>query len=374
MSRPTKAIIDLNALRHNFALAQSCVSPSSGKELSKELRKEPGTIAMVKANAYGHGAIEVAKALAPIASAFGVASIEEAIDLRDHGIKQPILLLEGTFSDDEVSVAAQNNFWLMVENQPQIDAIINATLARKINVWLGMDTGMHRLGFQPNEIQAAYDALNNSHNVNEDIVVTSHFACADDLSSQATSEQIRHFDLHMPKTHKKLSASLANSAGVLAWPQSHRDWQRPGFMLYGISPFDQPQVNADKLQAVMSFESAVISLRSISAGESVGYTANWTAQRDSTIATVTVGYGDGYPRSAPNGTPVLINGVRCPLVGRVSMDMITVDVTDLHRVAIGDNAVLWGPELPVNEIATACGTIGYELLTRMPARVPRVYS
>ena len=144
MSRPTKAIIDLNALRHNFALAQSCVSPSSGKELSKELRKEPGTIAMVKANAYGHGAIEVAKALAPIASAFGVASIEEAIDLRDHGIKQPILLLEGTFSDDEVSVAAQNNFWLMVENQPQIDAIINATLARKINVWLGMDTGMHR--------------------------------------------------------------------------------------------------------------------------------------------------------------------------------------------------------------------------------------
>lgn len=361
MSRPTKAIIDLQALRHNFELAQSLAPHSS-------------TIPMVKANAYGHGAVEVARALAPIAPAFGVASIEEAIDLRDNGITQPILLLEGIFSSDEVSLAAQNNFWLMVENQPQVEAIINATLARKIKVWLGMDTGMHRLGFQPNEIQAAYDALSNSHNVSDDIVITSHFACADDLDSQATSEQITNFDLHLPKTKNTLSTSLANSAAILAWPQAHRDWQRPGFMLYGSSPFVQPQENADQLQAVMSFESAVISLRNISAGESVGYTANWTAQRDSTIATVTVGYGDGYPRSAPNGTPILINGVRCPLVGRVSMDMITVDVTDLPQVAIGDKTVLWGPELPVNEIASACGTIGYELLTRMPARVPRVYS
>ena len=366
MSRPTKAIIDLQALRHNFELAQSLAQNSA--------HREPKTIAMVKANAYGHGAVEVASALASIAPAFGVASIEEAIDLRENGITQPILLLEGTFSSDEVSLAAQNTFWLMVENQPQVDAIINARLARKINVWLGMDTGMHRLGFQPSEIQAAYDALSDSHNVNDDIVITSHFACADDLDSQATPDQIKNFDLHLPKTKNTLSTSLANSAAILAWPQAHRDWQRPGFMLYGSSPFVQPQENADQLQAVMSFESAVISLRSISAGESVGYTANWTAQRDSTIATVTVGYGDGYPRSAPNGTPVLINGVRCPLVGRVSMDMITIDVTDLPQVAIGDRAVLWGAELPVNEIASACGTIGYELLTRMPARVPRIYA
>jgi len=364
MSRPTQAIIDLEALRHNFVLAQSLAPPT--------LAKQPKTIAMVKANAYVHGAIEVATALAPIAPAFGVASIEEALDLRANGIAQPILLLEGTFTSDEVTIAAQNDFWLMVENQPQVDAVINATLARKVTIWLGMDTGMHRLGFQPNDIQSAYDTLHKSHNVNDEIVITSHFACADDLDSEATLAQIKQFDLHMP-TAKKTLTSLANSAAILAWPQAHRDWQRPGYMLYGNSPFDAPQENADQLKPVMSFESAVISLRTIKAGESVGYTANWTAERDSTIATVTVGYGDGYPRQAPNGTPVLINGIRCPLVGRVSMDMITVDVTDLATVAIGDKTVLWGPELPVNEVATVCGTIGYELLTRMPARVPRIY-
>jgi alanine racemase len=144
-------------------------------------------------------------------------------------------------------------------------------------------------------------------------------------------------------------------------------------MLYGNSPFSVNQENADQLKPVMTFESAIISVRHIAAGESVGYTANWTAQRASSIATITVGYGDGYPRQAPNGTPVLINGVRCPLAGRVSMDMITVDVTGLDSVNIGDKATLWGPQLSVNEVAAFCDTIGYELLTRMPARVPRLY-
>jgi alanine racemase len=232
---------------------------------------------------------------------------------------------------------------------------------------------MHRLGFQPAEIQSAYNALTNSRNVSEEIVLTSHFACADDLNSPATSQQIQQFDLYTPTSQKQQSASLANSAAILGWPKAQRNWQRPGYMLYGNSPFSEPQKNADKLRPVMSFESAVISVRSISAGESVGYTANWTAQRDSIIATVTVGYGDGYPRQAANGTPVMINGVRCPLVGRVSMDMITIDVTDLAATAIGDRVVLWGPELPVNEVAIHCDTIGYELLTRMPSRVPRIY-
>jgi alanine racemase len=236
-----------------------------------------------------------------------------------------------------------------------------------------MDTGMHRLGFQPEEIQSAYNALTNSRNVSEEIVLTSHFACADDLDNPATSQQIQQFDLYTPTGKKLPHSSLANSAAILGWPKAQRNWQRPGYMLYGNSPFSESQNNADQLRPVMSFESAVISVRSISAGESVGYTANWTAQRDSIIATITVGYGDGYPRQAPNGTPVMVNGVRCPLVGRVSMDMITVDVTDLPVAAIGDRAVLWGPELPVNEVARQCGTIGYELLTRMPSRVPRNY-
>ena len=357
MSRPTRAFVDLQALRHNYNLAQSLAPMSK-------------TIPMVKANAYGHGAVQVAQALADSAPAFGVACIEEAMQLRDAGIKQPILLLEGIFSADEVKVAASNGFWLMVENHQQKDAISNADVAHPLTVWLGVDTGMHRLGFQPDVIAEVYQTLNASRNISQPIVLTSHFACADDLDSSATLKQIDIFKACAPVTALQ---SLANSAAILAWPKAKREWQRPGYMLYGNSPFSVAQENADQLKPVMSFESAVISLRQIAAGESVGYTANWTAERDSTIATITVGYGDGYPRHAPNGTPVLVNGVRCPLAGRVSMDMITVDVTALAEVAIGDKAVLWGPALPVNEVAQHCDTIGYELLTRMPARVPRSY-
>lgn len=357
MSRPNRAVIDIQALRHNYQLAQS-------------LAPESKTIPMVKANAYGHGAVKVSQALADIAPAFGVACIEEALELRDAGIKQPILLLEGAFDAAELKLAATKGFWVMVENHQQKEAIINADLALPLTVWLGVDTGMHRLGFQPEDIAEVYKTLNSSRNISQPIVFTSHFACADDLNNKATLKQIDAFKACAPVTALQ---SLANSAAILAWPKAQREWQRPGYMLYGNSPFAVPQENADQLKPVMSFESAVISLRTIAAGESVGYTANWTAERDSTIATITVGYGDGYPRNATNGTPVLINGVRCPLVGRVSMDMITVDVTDLREVAIGNKALLWGPELPVNEVASHCDTIGYELLTRMPGRVPRVY-
>lgn len=358
MSRPTRALIDLDALRHNYKLAQS-LAPASK------------TMPMVKANAYGHGAVTVAEALADSAPAFGVACIEEALELRAAGIKQPILLLEGIFDASEIKLAARHGLWLMVENHRQQDAIISADLSHPLSVWLGVDSGMHRLGFQPGEVAAAHQALRDSRNVNRQIVVASHFACADNLASTATENQIALFDQVAPNDNESLH-SLANSAAILGWPQAQRDWQRPGYMLYGASPFDKPQINADQLKPVMQFESAVISLRTVAAGESVGYTANWTAERDSTIATITVGYGDGYPRQAPNGTPVLINGVRCPLAGRVSMDMITVDVSDLPNVAIGDRALLWGAGVPVNEVADHCGTIGYELLTRMPARVPRI--
>ena len=364
MSRPTVAVVDLNALRTNFALAQS-------------LAPEANSIPMVKANAYGHGMIEVSRALSESAPAFGVASIDEALMLREAGIEQPILLLEGTFSCDEVEIAADNNFMLMVENLAQKDAIVNTSISQPITVWLGIDTGMHRLGFQAKEAAQAYHALKNSDNVTQPIIAASHFACADDMGSSATEAQLAIFDQWIESqtlvSGDIIKQSLANSAAILAWPKTHRDWQRPGYMLYGNSPFSEDQDNADKLIPVMSLQSAVISIRCIPSGESVGYTANWTAKRDSTIATITVGYGDGYPRQAPNGTPVLINGVRCPLVGRVSMDMITVDVTDLDLVSIGDKVVLWGPELPVNEIARHCDTIGYELLTRMPSRVPRIY-
>ena len=364
MSRPTAAIIDRQALRHNFALAQS---------LAPTARCMP----MVKANAYGHGAVEVSKALSAQAPAFGVACIEEALALRDAGIEKPILLLEGTFSNDEVNIAAQNNFWLMVENDNQQRAIIDANTASPITVWLGMDTGMHRLGFAPAEIGDRYRELEHSSNVASTIVIATHFACADEVNNDATNRQLALFEKTTSTITaaegKRIEHSLANSAAVLAWPQSHANWQRPGYMIYGNSPFAIPQINADKLQPAMSFQSAVISLRHIDVAESVGYTANWSATRPSTIATLCVGYGDGYPRHAPNGTPVLIRGHQCPLVGRVSMDMITVDVTDLAEVAIGDNAVLWGSGLSVNDVAKHCDTIGYELITQLSDRVPRQY-
>ena len=229
MSRPTRAVIDLQALRHNYQLAQS-------------LAPESKTIPMVKANAYGHGAIKVAQALADLAPAFGVACIEEALELRSAGIKQPILLLEGVFDAAELKVAATKGFWVMVENHPQKDAIINADLALPLTVWLGVDTGMHRLGFQPSDIAEVYQCLNNSRNISQPIVFTSHFACADDLDSAVTVKQIDTFKACAPVTALQ---SLANSAAILAWPKAQREWQRPGYMLYGNSPFSVPQENND---------------------------------------------------------------------------------------------------------------------------------
>ena len=361
MSRPTSAIIDLKALRENFYLAQQ-LAPNSK------------SMPMVKANAYGHGMIEVANALADSAPAFGVACIEEALALRKANIKQPILLLEGPHSADEIGIAEKHGFWLMLENHNQLQAILSAHLSNPIPVWLKLDTGMHRLGFKPEDLQHIYKQLSDSANVADDIVLATHFACADDLESDFTDRQLQCFNSAIDTLDFPAPTSLANSAAILGWPSIEDNWQRPGYMLYGASPFSKPQKNADQLQQVMHFQSAVISIRNISAGESVGYTANWTAQRNSIIATVAVGYGDGYPRHAPNGTPVLIDGVRCPLVGRVSMDMITVDITDLNTdIKIGTDVTLWGPALSVTEVAMHCGTIGYELLTRMPARVPRIY-
>jgi len=358
MARPAKAIINLEALRHNYQLAASLCAPGSA-------------LAVVKANAYGHGAVPVAQALADLAPAFGVACIEEALELREAGIENPILLLEGIFSADEVAIAAENNLWLMLENDQQFSALENASVCQALKVWLKVDTGMHRLGLTVEGLIPTYRRMQACKNVDKTIVVATHFACADDLESEMTSQQIACLrdaarDLGAP-------LSLANSPGILAWPQAIAEWNRPGFMLYGNSPFSVAQAEAETLQTVMTLKSAIISLREVVAGDSVGYAASWTAARTSKIATVAMGYGDGYPRQAPSGTPVLVNGKRVSLVGRVSMDMITVDVTDIDSVAIGDEVIFWGDSLSANEVAGYAGTIGYEVLTRMPMRTPRIY-
>ncbi len=358
MSRPTCALIHLAAIRHNYQLAQS-------------LAPHAQALGVVKANAYGHGAVEVARTLEDLAPVFAVACLEEAIQLRDAGLRQPILLLEGPFAQQDIVTAAEQNFWLMLTCQEQIDWLVTTITKKPLRVWIKLDTGMHRLGLPVEALATVLAQLATLSHVLPDPVIATHFAIADDLSDDFTAQQIH--TLCTATGTQPLPLSLANSAGILAWPASHRDYTRPGIMLYGASPFEQPHPHATPLQAAMTLTSEVIGIRTIAAGETVGYGRTWTAPDTATIATVAVGYGDGYPRHAPNGTPVIINGVRCPLVGRVSMDMITVDVSHLPSAKIGDPVELWGQQLPLNEIAQAAGTISYELVTRMPARVKRCY-
>ena len=363
MGRPTKVIVNRQAIKNNLALANS-LAPTSK------------FVSVVKANAYGHGLIEIAETLADSTDAFGVACIEEAISIRKAGVKNPILLMEGLFTEDELQIASEKNFWLMIENKFHFDALLSAKLSNPIKIWFGIDTGMHRLGFQQNSIYEDIKILESSSNVKKPIVIASHFASADNLRSNFTQIQIDRFDKHMSNIKLNGDAyeeSLSNSAGLIGWVDSHRDWERPGYLLFGNSPFMHSHEVENLLEPAMEFKSKIISVRSVSAGESVGYGQNWTAKRDTKIATVTVGYGDGYPRNAKNGTPTLVNNKICPLVGKVSMDMITIDVTDVREVNIGDDVVLWGHDLPVNKVAKYCDSIGWELLSRITSRVPRFY-
>jgi alanine racemase len=325
-------------------------------------------MAVVKANAYGHGAVAIASALQSSVDALAVACIEEAAELRAAGIRAPILLLEGVFEAAELQTAAQLDLWLTIENEQQLRWLEDASLPAPLTCWLKVDTGMHRLGIAPEMAVRCHQRLLACRNALDAVVLCTHFAAADNVQSQQTQQQLAVFDALSCAGLR----SAANSAGLLAWPQARYDWVRPGYMLYGNSPMLHDHPLANSLQAVMTLTSTVISLRTIAAGEAVGYGGTWVAQRPSRIATVSIGYGDGYPRHASNGTPVLVDGQRAPLAGRVSMDMLTVDVTDLPDVEPGAEVVLWGVDLPLAEVARCADTIGYELTTRMPARTPRV--
>jgi alanine racemase len=354
MARPNQAKLDLRALRHNVSVA-------------RQLAPHSRIMAVVKANAYGHGAVTIAAALQSIVDALAVACIEEAAELRYAGITSPILLLEGVFEAAELVTAAQLDLWLTIGNEQQLRWLEEATLSTPLSCWLKVDTGMHRLGVMPAVALQYYQRLGATHNAHDAVVTYTHFAAADDVNSLQTQRQLAVFDA-LPCGALR---SAANSAGLLAWPQAHYDWVRPGYMLYGDSPMQQDHPRARSLKPVMTLTSAVISLRDIAAGEAVGYGATWVAQRPSRIATVAIGYGDGYPRHARNGTPTLVNGQRAPLAGRVSMDMITVDITDLEDIQLGAEVVLWGEGLPLSEVARCADTVGYELIARMPARVSR---
>ena len=347
------ALINSQALRHNL-------------QVVREQAPTAKVVAVVKANAYGHGLLAVAKTLKE-ADAYAVARVEEALTLRSGGIVKPVILLEGFFSADDLPVLAANNLQTAVHSWEQLAALEQAELPQPIRAWVKFDTGMHRLGVRPEEAEAFLQRLANCKNVIQPFNAMTHFSCADELENPATQEQIALF--------KALTEGLAgefalsNSAGVLAWKEAHADWVRPGIMLYGISPFVD-RVGADHGQLpVMTLKSTLIAVRRAKAGEKVGYSANWTTPRDTWLGVVAMGYGDGYPRMAPNGTPVLINGRLVPTAGRVSMDMMTVDLGPDAVDKVGDEATLWGEGLPVEQVANYVGTIPYELITKLTPRI-----
>ncbi len=356
--RPTKAIVSLRALGENLKIAANR-SPGSSN------------VAVVKANGYGHGARAIASALEPDVDAFAVAFMDEAVELREAGILRPVLILEGCDHRQEVEEAAARDFWLMTHSRRQVDWIQSARLKKPVSAWIKIDTGMHRLGFDREETGQVVRSLAGSENVDSSMVLCTHLSCADDSESAETARQIEEFQgLARPY---RLPVSIANSAGILYWPGSHAQWNRPGYMLYGNSPGGESEIGAEGLQPAMQVISEVVAVRQLSIGEAVGYGQRWRATRPSVIATVPIGYADGYPRHAPDGTPVLVRGQRSPLVGTVSMDMITVDVTDVEGIKVGDQVELWGSHLSVNEVAACAGTIGYELLAGLTGRVPITY-
>jgi len=341
--RPAVARIDLDALRHNYRVARDLHGAR--------------VLAVLKANGYGHGAVRCARALADIADGWAVAFLDEALALREAGVAGPLLVLEGAFSPEEVRQAVRHDIRLAVLHPAQIAWIAQAAPAGAgIHAWLKVDSGMHRAGFAPGDVPAAYQALRDTGKVAE-ITLMSHFARADEPGETMTAAQIRSFDaatlgLDGPR-------SLANSAGLMAWPQARRDWGRAGIMLYGADPV---AAEGSPLRPAMTLASRVFAVRELPAGEPVGYGARFVTETPTRVGLVAMGYADGYPRSAPSGTPVAVDGAASRLVGRVSMDMLTVDLSHLPQAGVGSEVELWGPTVPVNAVAAAAGTIAYELL------------
>jgi alanine racemase len=328
---------------------------------------------VVKANAYGHGLVSTVLALAD-ADSFAVARLEEGIALRAAGVRAPIVLLEGVFSAEQLAEAAHHRFELVVHDPLQLKLLEAHRGAERFIAWIKMDTGMNRLGFRPEAFADALARLRSLAVPALEVRVMTHLARADERAVDMTRDQVDRFQRTLAAAGlegtDRLATSIGNSAGTLGWPQAHGDWVRPGLALYGVSPFGDDTAARFGLKPVMTLETTVLTVRAVKRGETVGYAAAWRAERDSAIAILAAGYGDGLPRQLENGTPVLIGGGRHPLVGRVSMDMIAVDVTGAPKVAAGSKAIVWGEGLAVEEIAAHANTIPYELLCGVSQRVP----
>ncbi|MFQ6278468.1 alanine racemase [Acinetobacter johnsonii] len=333
----------------------------------KQLAPNAKIVSMVKANAYGHGVKDCLAALSET-DAFGVACLEEALEIRELGFTQPITLIEGVFSADEMQTVIEQNIECVVHQQQQVDLLIShktAYIAQKLKVWVKLNSGMNRLGFKVAEI---IDVINTLKAEGFTCVLAMHFANAD--ADHPLNEQQRVQFLHIKEACSPILASCCNSAAIFKWPELNFDFVRPGIMLYGASPFADKNAHDLDLKPVMTFTAEIIALNTIQAGEGVGYGSHFVANQETELAIVSIGYGDGYPRAFPKQNYVAINGQAAAVVGRVAMDMIAIDVTGLNA-ELGTKVELWGENRLVDDVAEANGTIGYELLCRLSNRPTR---
>lgn len=350
MQRPIQARIDLSALEHNLRVSRHATSAR--------------IMAVIKAEGYGHGLLRVAEALAD-ADGFALLDIRDAIRLREAGFRQPILLLEGFFSAEDLAVFAAYDLSSVVHSAWQM-ALLDAYPRRgALDVWLKVNSGMNRLGFAPQQVAPAMEQLRQYRAV-RDIILMTHFANADDARGVAGPLAL----FNQVAAPYRVARSLANSAGLLRYPETHGDWVRPGIMLYGASPFAEVSAQQLGLKPVMTLSSRIIAVQELRAGDEVGYGALFRADHAMRIGVVACGYADGYPRHAPNGTPILVEGQAAHTLGRVSMDMLYVDLSELPQADAGSRVVLWGEGMPIEQVARAAGTISYELMCALAARVP----
>jgi alanine racemase len=327
-------------------------------------------MAVVKANAYGHGLTDVARALAD-ADAFAVARMEEAMAIRQAGLENRIVLLEGVLRPDHLPLAAQYRLEPVVHSPEQLAMLEAAELPARISAWMKIDTGMHRLGFPPSEAASVARRLADSGRLSGPPACMTHLACADEPDPRFTRAQLSTFLGSVAGLDGE--RSVANSAAVLAFPETHHDWVRPGIMLYGVSPFPERNGESLGLRPVMTLTCPLIAVKDVAPGGRVGYGGTWQAKRKSRIGIAAIGYGDGYPRHLESGTPVRVAGQQARTAGRVSMDMIAIDLAGVSDPRPGDEVMLWGPGLPVETLAARAGTIGYELLCGVTARVDVSY-
>lgn len=346
--------LDLSALQHNVCRV-------------REYAPKSQPMAVIKANGYGHGLVRMASHLKGEVDAFAVARLDEAIRLRDANIQGRILVLQGFSQADEVSVLQSYQLEVVIHSEEQVAILESLDNQESLRVWLKIDTGMNRLGIQASQFESILLRLQTCKAVHQSINFMTHFANADDSQDDKTRQQLQLFQATVNSYSGEKSS--ANSAGLIAWPASRQDWVRPGLMLYGVSPLLAKTAAELNLLPVMNLYSRIIAIKQVKKGQAVGYGGSWLAEQDTLIAVVSIGYGDGYPRHAKQGTPVIINNQRLPLIGRVSMDMLTLDLSGTNNIKLGDKVRLWGESLPVEEIAACAKTIPYTLLCGITQRV-----